>query len=140
MTDRRADAGCCSPPELVYRGEGALPLDAGLINSGGREGRGGGRLQGQRACTCFPEGRMPSVAPVQCGFPFSWRPPASCNFPRNQACGFNRLPQISGMNLASPGDSFLLGWFQRECDCKSEPISVHLDVEREAPQSKLGSF
>lgn len=40
MTDRRADAGCCSPPELVYRGEGALPLDAALINSGGREREG----------------------------------------------------------------------------------------------------
>lgn len=137
MTERRADVGCCSTPELVYHKEGALPLDAKLTSPGGREGRGGGSLRGQRACTCFPEGRMPSAAPVQRGFPFSCRPPASCNFPRNQACGFNLLPQISGMNLASPGDSFLLGWSQRECDCKSEPISVHLDGGREAPQSKL---
>lgn len=70
---------------LCTVGKGPLPLDAALINSGGREGRGGGRLQGQRACTCFPRRQD-----AECGSCTMWLPvqlEAPCLSERSQEPG-----------------------------------------------------
>lgn len=124
--------------EFVYYQEGTCWLDTDLISSAENKSWGwrlGPMAEGRPPCFLGSQEMLITV-PGECGFSSHWRP-LLLQISRHQAHGFNLSPQISEMNIASPGDSFYLGSPRREWNPKSKPISVHLDFERDAPQSHL---
>lgn len=124
--------------EFVYYQERTRWLDTDLISSAENKSWGwrlGPMTEGRPPCFLGSQEMLITV-PGEGGFSSHWRP-LLLQISRHQAHGFNLSPQISEMNLASPGESFYLGSPRREWNPKSKPISVHLDFERDAPQSHL---